>query len=517
MKPPAQLEVAGSPNPRRVWTWLFAAAALLPIADGRNTVALAAWLAPVCLLRFSRARRDALGTGALYFVLVITRAGAFRGMIPIPGIFYYVFILVTGITAIIPYLLDRAIRGRIGGFLGTLVFPSSLVAVEYVSSLGPHGSWGSAAYSQSGNLPLLQSLSIFGLWGIVFLIGWFASASNALLETRGASPPANSSLVAFAIVCAIVVLLGGARLAFFPPLAKTVRIASLSPLKEAPSLSGDLIDKVIGGTADDFDIHQFDTTSSANLYDLLERSRREAVAGAEFVFWSEGAVYVRKQKESWATSRGSEFAMQHHVYLGMTLLIANAGQTRPIENTFILIDPAGTIAFKYLKSRPTPGPEADHAVLSDGRLRDMSTSFGRVSSAICFDTDFAPLIAQAGKRGVDIMLSPASDWAAIDPRHTQMAKFRAIEQGFNLVRQSNLGLSAAFDYEGSQLSSMDEFQSKSLALVSEVPISGVRTIYSRFGDWFAWLCVACDVLLAISLRKIRSTSGAIYGRSALPA
>jgi apolipoprotein N-acyltransferase len=506
MKPPAQLEKADSPSPRRVWPWLFAAAALLTIADGRNTVALAAWLAPVCLLRFSRARRNAAATTALYFVLAITRAVAFRGMIPIPGIFYYVFILVTGVTAIAPYLLDRAIIGRIGGILGTLVFPFGLVAVEYVSSLGPHGSWGSAAYSQSGNLPLLQSLSVFGLWGIVFLIGWFASASNALLETRGTSLPAWSSMVTFAVVYSIVVLLGGARVAFFPPLAKTVRIASLSPLKGPPSLSADLIDKVVRGRADELEIHQFDATTSTNLSDLLERSTREAVAGAEFVFWSEGAVYMRKQNESLATSRGSEFARQNHLYLGMTLLIVNAGQMRPIENAFILVDPAGTIAFKYLKSRPTPGPEADHAVSSDGRLRNISTPFGRVSSAICFDTDFPPLIAQAGKSGTDIVLSPASDWAAIDPRHTQMAKFRAIEQGFSLVRQANLGLSAAFDYEGSQLSSMDEFRSKSLALVSEVPISGVRTIYSRYGDWFAWLCMACDVLLAIWFRKLRSLS-----------
>jgi len=335
----AQFLEARLPGPKRAWPWLIAAAALLPFADGRNTMPLAAWLAPACLLRFSRARRDAMGTAALYFVLVITRAVAFRGMIPIPGVFYYVFLLATGLSAIVPFLLDRAIARRVAGFPATLVFPCSLVAVEFVSSLGPHGSWGSVAYSQAGNLPLLQSLSIFGLWGIVFLIGWFAAASNALLENRSTAMPACSGIVAFAIVCSAILVLGGARLAIYPPLAKTVRIASLSPLKDTSSVPKELVDKVIGGSADDLEIQQFDAITSANLSDLLERSGREAQAGAKIIFWSEGAVYLRKQNEAWATTRGSEFARQCHAYLGMTLLIANAGQVRSIENAFFLIDP----------------------------------------------------------------------------------------------------------------------------------------------------------------------------------
>jgi len=32
-----------------------------------------------------------------------------------------------------------------------------------------------------------------------------------------------------------------------------------------------------------------------------------------------------------------------------------------------------------------------------------------------------------------MMLDPSKDWLAIDPWHTQMSSFRAIEQGFNLI------------------------------------------------------------------------------------
>jgi apolipoprotein N-acyltransferase len=100
------------------------------------------------------------------------------------------------------------------------------------------------------------------------------------------------------------------------------------------------------------------------------------------------------------------------------------------------------------------------------------------------------------------MLDPSNDWRAIDPWHTQMASFRAIEQGFNLIRQTSQGLSAAFDYQGRRLAAMDHYQTTDYAMVSQVPTRGVRTIYSRFGDWFAWLCLAGLALLAIlSLRQ----------------
>ena len=37
---------------------------------------------------------------------------------------------------------------------------------------------------------------------------------------------------------------------------------------------------------------------------------------------------------------------------------------------------------------------------------------------------------------------------------------------------------------------MDDFASQDNVMVAQVPIKGVRTIYARIGDLFAWLCVA---------------------------
>lgn len=76
------------------------------------------------------------------------------------------------------YLADHLLARRIGGLAGTLVFPCTLVITKFIYSHGPQGSGGALPYIQTGNLPLRQLLSVTGLWGIPFLIGWFASVAG---------------------------------------------------------------------------------------------------------------------------------------------------------------------------------------------------------------------------------------------------------------------------------------------------------------------------------------------------
>lgn len=486
------------------WPWLACAAALLLFADGRNTIALAAWLAPTLLLRFVRTQPARRGLALAYVALIVTRGIAMRGMIPIPGIFYYIFLLISGISALLPYIADRLATPHLKGISGTLVFPCTLVATQFAYSHGPMGSWGSIPYTQAGNLPLLQLLAVTGLWGITFLMGWFTAVVNWTWQRGLRRPRTWHASALFAGVYLAVILGGGARLALFPPASPTVRIASLSPTKEGVKLPDALLKVVIGGRASDEQISQFRTATSAGQNDLLKRSEGEATAGAKIIFWSETGAFVLKQDEPGLLARGRTLSSKYQIYLGMALGTWTPGRPYPLENKFVLIDPTGQLAWEYLKARPTPGPEAAMSAKSDGRLRQLDTPYGRLAAAICYDTDFPRFMAQAGAQRADVVLSPAGDWRAIDPRHTEIASYRAIEQGFNLVRQSNGGLSAAYDYQGRRLASMDEYQSADLTLLAQIPTRGTATIYSRLGDWFAWLCVlAVLTLTAFAWRKTR--------------
>ena len=94
------------------------------------------------------------------------------------GIGYYAIVLIlTGLT-MLPYLADRLITPRLGGFVATLVFPLAFTMFEYLSSFGPSGTINSIANTQYGNLPLLQVVSVTGIWGLTFLITWFAAVVN---------------------------------------------------------------------------------------------------------------------------------------------------------------------------------------------------------------------------------------------------------------------------------------------------------------------------------------------------
>ncbi len=473
------------------WIPLIAAILLLPFANGAHAIALAAWLAPLFLLRFTRAQKIVVGIPLVLAVQVAALAIQYRGMVPFPTAIYIVVMITYGLCFTLPYLGDRLLYRRLSVFSGTLVFPLILTSIEYLLSLGPFGTWFATAYSQYGNLALLQMLSVTGLWGVTFLIGWTASAGNALWEEWTISRRVPRVAATCALVLIVAMLAGGERLALFPPMGKTVRVATLSRIDS--ELHPD--PKVVGRffrhePLAPEEIATIRERSAAVDNDLLNRSAREAKAGARIIFWGEANAPVLKQDENDLIRRGGILAKDNGIYLGMVLASWHLETTPPLENKIVLVQPDGTPAWEFFKAHPVPGGEEAISIRGDGKVRALDTPYGRLSSVICFDADFPQLLAQAGRQGVDILLDPSNDWKAIDPWHTRMASFRAIEQGFNLVRHTSQGLSAAFDYQGRPLASMDHYVTTDRVLVAQVPTRGTRTVYALLGDWFAWVCLA---------------------------
>jgi apolipoprotein N-acyltransferase len=129
-------------------------------------------------------------------------------------------------------------------------------------------------------------------------------------------------------------------------------------------------------------------------------------------------------------------------------------------------------------------------VRGDGEILTSDTPYGKIAAAICFDMDFPNLIRQAGDAGVDVMFNPSNDWEEVASLRMRMATFRAIENGFSLVRPTSHGFSVVTDYQGRVLGLTNYFTSEGPAMVAYVPTKGVKTVYSQVGDLFAWLCMA---------------------------
>jgi apolipoprotein N-acyltransferase len=111
--------------------------------------------------------------------------------------------------------------------------------------------------------------------------------------------------------------------------------------------------------------------------------------------------------------------------------------------------------------------------------------------------DYPATIQQAGRNGTGLMLAPSKDWYQIDPVHSHMAVFRAIENGMSLVRQTDTGLSIAVDPYGRVLAQSDFFGATDRTMVAQVPVRHVTTIYSLFGRWFEWVFAAGFLLVVI--------------------
>lgn len=77
---------SATPLPRawRSWLWLALGAALLPFSMFQTVPPLAAWLAPVFLMRFARTQRAIVALPLIGLVGYLAALIATRGFVPIP-------------------------------------------------------------------------------------------------------------------------------------------------------------------------------------------------------------------------------------------------------------------------------------------------------------------------------------------------------------------------------------------------------------------------------------------------
>jgi len=471
------------------YLWLAIAVLFGIVANGIWIIPIATWLFPIFFIRFLRTQKVVRGMliGApLWVILCIIGVGRLFSSDLIPPETPFLF-GIGGLIFFLAFLADRLISPRINGFISTFVFPLAWTSIEYLSSLS-NGTFSAIAYTQYGNLPLMQLVSITGIWGIAFLMGWFASSANWAWEHEFSVTNVRRGLIIYASVLALVLLLGGARLVFFSPESRTVSVGSITNPEQS------FVSRFF--TAEFKDREAIRNITIREQQDFLKRSQEVSHNGAKIVLWQEYAVSCLEEDEPAFLNHGSELAQQERIYLVMAYsTLPKDFPHGPWKNKQVLIDPSGNIVQEYYKSKPVPMLEPIEP--GDGKVPVVDTPYGKIASAICFDADFPYIIRQAGRAGADLLLISSYDWREIDPLHTRMIIFRAIENGFSMVKSTGQGMSAAVDSHGSILNTLDFWKTDKKAMISHVPIKGVPTIYARIGDLFAWLCIAGFVIVTV--------------------
>ena len=328
------------------------------------------------------------------------------------------------------------------------------------------------------------------------MIGWFASICNWVYHHNLEWGKIKKGVLGYGILLLLTISFGSLRLAFKRPNGETVRIASISADKKQDQQTDPaLLERFFANQLTEQDIANFDLEAQEINEALFNRSVKEAVAGAKIIFWGEANGTALKQSEESWFNKASQIANQYEIYLGIGLGTLDPSSEKPLENKLVLFNPKGEITIDYWKAIPVPGGEAGISATKGTAIQTTDTPYGRIGTVICFDMDFPQHLSQASD--VDILIVPSNDWKAIDPWHTHMSRFRAIEQGFNMVRQTSNGLSVGADYTGRVISEMDHFTDKEQILITQLPTKGVTTVYSVIGDAFPLFCLLLLLFIKI--------------------
>ena len=491
---------------QQAWLWLLVGFALLPFTTIQTIIPLAAWLAPVFLLRFVRTSRRARTALPLIFLvyavgfLIATRGSEASDL----GVSIYGFIvgpIVRGLLYTLPYAADRLTSARLSRGGRVLVFPLAFTTVDWLMSLSAAiNTTGSPAYSQYSNLALIQILSVTGMWSVTFLIMWFASTVNELWEHTFDWRPVRWVVGTFVVLFAMILLFGSLRLSFFAPSSPSVEAATIT-LDDAVSQQANRgIDWLKFNQSSNAEREAARPQFEATVDQLLARTETALRGGAKIVAWQEGAGTVLEEDKQSTLDRVAALAKKHDAYVEVSLGVLTRTQSQHfILNESILVDNTGIIRWTYEKTYPVIPVESYVTITGNGKLLIADTAYGRMSTAICNDLHFPLLIRQAGENKVDILITPYNDFHPWESEDAVTAMYRAIENGFSIVRPAGHGYSTIVDYEGRILATQDYFTDNSGIMMTTVPTQGVTTIYSRIGDTFAYLCAAGLIVLTASI------------------
>jgi apolipoprotein N-acyltransferase len=484
-----------APFAERVPAWLLAVSGvvLVAVAGNRAGVAALAWIAPVPLALAATRLRSLRGRALLLVACVagLTLQTLKLVSTPVPPAFALAFGVPMGALLWAVLVLWDVVQRRAGPACAVHAYAALFALADWIGfALSPGGHWAAAAASFADDLPLMQVASLGGLALVGLVVAYPAGAAAALLTAPAGRRPWRTAGLAAAVVLAAHGF-GAVRLDR-QDLGQTLRVAAVtvdfpSPLRSMEDLRG-------------------------NVDVLVARTELAARRGAELVVWNEVATLVDPAEVPALEARVAEVARRHRIDLVVAYGVVVSRAPFRFENVLRWFGPDGAALDRYLKHFLPPGEPAVAGVLP---LRVLERPWGRAGGALCYDYDDPALARQHARGGAGVVALPSSDWRGIDPQHTFMARVRAIEGGFSLVRSTRAGTTAAFDPYGRVRASMSAWEENERVMLAAVPTAQVPTLYTRVGDAPAVLLAALLLAraAAAALRAGRGSRAARAGET----
>lgn len=468
---------------------LIGSAALFALGTGLQPVWWLTWWAPLPVLLIAPRVSAATAASVAAAAHLLGMAGFARYLLaglelPVPVVAALLAVtagVFTGVVALFRALLRR---GR--PTLAVLAAPATWAGAEYlIAVLTPFGSNWTVANSQADALPVLQVVTATGPWGVAFVV----LAASCAIGVLAAPAPERRARLRAAGVGALVLVgslgYGTARLASSSPAAvdqvRVSLVAAPTPVRQPHARTP------AGRALIDADLHSVRNLPSG---------------GAHVVVFPEKDLVVDDATLPGVLDRFTAAARAE----GVTLVLGveqHSGAV--IHNTALTFPADGSSPVVYHKQYPVPGVEDE---VTPG-TEPVSTLAGppRIGTAVCADLGQAALGRAYGAEGIGLLAVPALDFTVDAWSQSRVQSLRGVENGYAVARAARDGLLTVVDAHGRVLAQEPATDGRPATVTVDVPLSAGGTPYTRFGDWFAWLCLATALLGVVAARPAGARSG----------
>jgi apolipoprotein N-acyltransferase len=401
------------------------------------------------------------------------------------------------------------------------------VGLEMARSLVPAiGTWAFVGYTQWRSLPLIQPVSVFGIYGlnlVIMLVNYTlaagliylidsrphralgtgrdtgadegATAATATAPTTTAAALAHHgclspvsmprevatkwariavcTLVAWCILGTVQYQVASNRLS--APEVQHVRVAAIQP--NLPRAAH--VDK--------------ETTSEHRLMLLSPLTRKAASQGARVIVWPEMALGFDPRVEHKQEIQSLALATRATLVIGYVVR-----DDEGFRNEAVVVSPWGEFLGVYGKKRPmiTSGEPPS---VTPRTYPVFITPSGRLAAIICFDAHFTDAARRMGRQGAQIIAVPSLFGSSIAHLPHTQAVFRAVENGAAVIMADVAFSSAIISPIGKVLERTETPAGSWGTLIASVPILSSRTVYSYLGDWLGWLSLAGLICFAVAV------------------
>jgi len=404
------------------------------------------------------------------------------------------------------WLVNRLARRSIE--VACMGAPFIWVAAEFLHGRTPDIGfpWNLLGYSAGANLGLLQLTSITGVYGLSFLMVCF----NGLLAwTDGAAAPRARNRVAIFAGASVALLLLYAIAPRLVPATSANHVARAVQLNfpESPSYESNW-----------FEQH------AAEMREVERLSlKSDGVSKPDLLLWPEAPAPFSEEDPQFATLASSMAIRFGHPFLAGVVewrkMPAASGKLSGHQipyNSAVLIDPQGQRVYTYDKIHLVPFGEYEPFPLLQRVVANVSSEIGgfakgkeyavgKLSSGysfgtfICYEAIFPGEIRTFAKDGAQLFINISNDgWfgrSAAAEQHLRMVRVRAAENRRWIIRSTNNGFTVSIDPYGRIYRPLPPDVRAAANLPYDFRTD--KTMYTRFGDWFAWLCVVISAMLFV--------------------